>query len=584
MKRKSVAFLGGIIIVLILTMLSLSMVGHSNAAASQTPKFMVYRTIHQSVNSKYVEDVATRVFDIANPIVEYADGLYIVRNEYPRHLQVYEASGSVMYTDFSKMHNELYAPNLPSKEEAATIAESFLTKYELMPEEAYLKDISYTTTAIFHADTQEVETRVNSINVVYGFRTPQGIPIEGPGAKITVSLGEDGEIIGLHWAWRTIRPHGKYPGISEPRAVEVFCEKLDVPVRLEIRLAYYSEPAFFEQEFLQPYYIFNYEATVHNKPLASRTQKMPAIVSSRGPMSNSLLGSAFTWPILAGTVAGLSLARKRKEGQIAFMLIAVISISAFTISTPIVFGAGPNDDSLNTEVGDEWICAYPAYKGPLQHCDEDARGFRDQLRAIGWTSRFDWGDSLAWEEDFKYRNAPGGGTDYVWIDAVDFAYFAGHGSVQCTNTALIYFSVNYDYQTFSSNNARWGGNDGGSSTEEADLEFIVLDACLTLKETHSSSYDVFQRWDQAFCGLHYILGFHTVCYDTGNQGPRYGYYLRIGYTVREAWITSTKEVQSSSVWGAYMRAGNTLYDKINPYSVSPDPYPYGYLAYMKWQC
>lgn len=571
----------------LIVILSLTMVSSLNVKASETPQFMVYKTTIPSVTHDYVVDIATRIFKIANPTVEYTDGLYMVKNEYPRCLQVYEASGFIWYADFSKIYNELYAPNLPSKEEAKIIAERFLMKYSLMPEEAYLKEISYSTTAIFHPDNQEMETIVNNINVIFGFSTPDGIPIEGPGAKIRVSLGEGGEIIGVHWAWRSIEPHEQRLRISESRAIEKFYERLSVPVKLEVHLAYYNEPGFVEQEYLQPYYILDYEATVHEKPLVSKTQKMSAIISSPKTGSNSLLSSALALPIFAATIAGLVWARKRKKGSITFMSIVVMGISVFLAPMSIAV-AQPNDDSLNTEVGDEWICAYPSYKGPLQHCDEDARGFRDQLAAIGWTSRFDWGDSVAWEQDFKYRNGPGGGIDYLYIDAVDFAYFAGHGSVACTNEALIWFAVNYDYQSFSSNNARWGGTTGGVSTEEADLEWIVLDACLTLKESHTSSYDVFYRWDQAFCGLHFILGFHTVCYDTGNQGPTFGWYLRLGYTVREAWIISTQQVQPSSVWGAYLRAGasgaDTYYDRINPYSVSPDPYPWSYLAYSKWQC
>jgi hypothetical protein len=460
-----------------------------------------------------------------------------------------------------------------------------------MPKEAYSKGASYSTTAIFYPDNQEVETRLNGIHIIYGFRTSDGIEIEGPGAKIRVSIGEGGEIIGVHWAWRNIEPYEHRQGISEPEAIKKFHEqtKLDVPVKLGVRLAYYGEPGFVTQESLEPYYIFDYEAKVHGKTLVGKTQKISAIFSTPTTSNNLPLNNvfAFSLPAFGVAVAGLVLAKKKGRGVLASLLIIVVGISVLITFTPIV-SAQPNDDSLNTEVGIEWVNEYPSYKGALKNCDKDARGFRDQLRAIGWTSRFDLGNGLASEEDFKYRNAPGGGKDYMYIDSVDFAYFSGHGSVEDPNDALIWFSSSVDYQTLDSNNARWGGTSGGLSTEAADLEWIVLDACLTLKASYKSSYDVFQRWDQAFCGLHYILGFHTKCEDTGLQGPRFGFYLREGRTVEHAWIMSTQEVQSSIVWGAYLRAGrsdaNTYLDKINPYSVSKDPYPVEYFAYGNWQC
>lgn len=575
----------------LLIVLSSATVLSINFQASTHPQFVIYKTTVPSVTLEYVTDIATRIFHMPKPSVEYRDGLYIVENEYPRYLQVYEASGSIWYADFSKIYNGSYAPNLPSKEEAKIIAERFLMEHGLMPKEAYFKGASYSTTAIFYQDNQEVETRLNGIHIIYGFRTSDGIEIEGPGAKIRVSIGEGGEIIGVHWAWRNIEPYEYRQGISESEAIKKFYEQstLDVPVKLGVHFAYYSEPGFVTAEFLEPYYIFDYEVKVQGKPLVGETQKFSAILSTPTTSNNLPLNNvfAFSLPAFGVAVAGLVLVKKKERGVLASLLIIVVGMSVLITSTPIV-SAQPNDDSLNTEVGIEWINAYPSYKGALRNRDDDARGFRNQLRAIGWRSRFDFGNGMALEQDFKYRNACGGGKDYMYIDSVDFAYFAGHGSVADPNDALIWFSSSVDYQPFNSNNARWGGTSGGLSTEAADLEWIVLDACLTLQASYKSSYDVFQRWDQAFCGLHYILGFHTVAFDTGRVGPRFGFYLCEGHTVEHAWIMSTQEVQPSSVWGAYLRAGrsdaNTHLDKINPYSVSKDPYPVEYFAYGNWQC
>jgi len=115
------------------------------------------------------------------------------------------------------------------------------------------------------------------------------------------------------------------------------------------------------------------------------------------------------------------------------------------------------------------------------------------------------------------------------LDTILFAHCAG----------------NRDYQQFYFDRARWGGNEGGYSTDPADLEWIVLDACQTLEEY--SGGGVVARWDQAFCGLHGILGFHTVCGDTGWQGPNYVTCLAYNpNTIWTAWKQATISVQSGS--------------------------------------
>ncbi|MEM2972322.1 MAG: DUF6345 domain-containing protein [Candidatus Bathyarchaeia archaeon] len=306
------------------------------------------------------------------------------------------------------------------------------------------------------------------------------------------------------------------------------------------------------------------------------------------PYALSLVVLAFTMVIC------VAWRKKRAKKLMGFLLLTTMSLSVFATYLPIV-NASPNDNPNSKEVGVEWVNKYSKWTWwppgwhkwglDLSHCDDDARGFAAKLQGspFYWTKKFDWGNKWAWEEDFKYRNAPGGGTDYTWIDNVDFAYFAGHG---CPDYILFsYEARNYDYQEFYFSRARWGGNEGGSSTETADLEWIVLDACLTLKES-----SVVSRWQSAFKGLHGILGFHTTCGDTGQQGPTYGNCLAVyGNTVWNAWKQATISVQTSSVWGAYLYArksgANPSNDTLYPYSASPDPCPPSLtFVYVKWQC
>ena len=65
-------------------------------------------------------------------------------------------------------------------------------------------------------------------------------------------------------------------------------------------------------------------------------------------------------------------------------------------------------------IGVEWINNYNNLN-QLTHEHEDAGGFYDELRFNdGATGLFNWGDSFAWEDDFK-ANARGGHADQ-WVE------------------------------------------------------------------------------------------------------------------------------------------------------------------------
>ena len=70
---------------------------------------------------------------------------------------------------------------------------------------------------------------------------------------------------------------------------------------------------------------------------------------------------------------------------------------------------------MSYSIGVEWIHAYNNLNA-LHHEHEDAGGFYDELRLHdGATGLFTWGDSAAWEDDFK-ANARGGHADQ-WSSA-----------------------------------------------------------------------------------------------------------------------------------------------------------------------
>lgn len=133
----------------------------------------------------------------------------------------------------------------------------------------------------------------------------------------------------------------------------------------------------------------------------------------------------------------------------------------------------------------------------------------------------------------------------------------------------------YDNGQVHHSEVRWGNK---------TLNWIALDACEVLKED-----GVFDRWRDAFNGLHIMLGFHTTTSDESKRGRYLAFYLTCGYTFIEAWKKACKETESSTTEWAYMRSGGG--NGVNTYNdhwygsgwVSPDP-TNKWRAYSKGSC
>jgi len=270
------------------------------------------------------------------------------------------------------------------------------------------------------------------------------------------------------------------------------------------------------------------------------------------------------------------------------ILIALV-ISAFLISTlPLKGTSAGIDDGNPREVGIEWVNSYGGCAGNLGNCDDDSVGFYNRLRSAGWTGNFNWGDSNAWEEDFK--KTPIGGTDTIYIDTVDFAYSCGHG----WDYGTVYNSSSgtrddcyLEFATWKGREPQWG---------DLDLDWIVLDHCLTLAYNNGEVFSkMHPSWSDnsqnVMSGVHMILGFDTISYDTGVRGPYFAQLLVGDYfwlfwrqlKIREAWYYATVWSEPSTTRGAYLGQGNTSEDFLPGIGgQGPDPAVNEFLYYSRW--
>lgn len=251
------------------------------------------------------------------------------------------------------------------------------------------------------------------------------------------------------------------------------------------------------------------------------------------------------------------------------------------------------------QVGVEWIDAYDCLNA-LTHEHEDAPGFYNELvQHDGWIGSFNWGNSNAWEEDFKQTSK--GGTAPQWADAVDFAYFTGHGSPWG-----FYFRCDIPDDNLVECDGYSGRSNGDVRLGSGDLEWLALEVCNTLQldaTLDGANLDVFDRWADSFQGLHAILSFTTVSLDLATPGLYFAalcdgrwptvifglpewLFGRIPLKVIDAWFAMTSMVQPAPYEAAALYANTQGTDTQTDYiwdrgHVSPDPVP-GSANWFSW--
>lgn len=224
------------------------------------------------------------------------------------------------------------------------------------------------------------------------------------------------------------------------------------------------------------------------------------------------------------------------------------------------------------EIGIEWVLEYHGRASDTTYCKTHAEAFYNKLDGV---KIFNWGDDLAWDQDFEESGAgkPSEGTDTIWADDVDIVYFSGHGN----DKGPLFGVTEYDSGKVKSDEVRLGNG---------DLEWIVFNSCRVLEK--NGNY--YKNATDMFRGLHYMLGFHTNANDEPDRGEIFADYLNKGYTVRTAWKKACQETADSDREWAYLRAdddgSDTYYDHWwDKGDVSQDPNPGNQtIYYLKGTC
>jgi PKD repeat protein len=165
---------------------------------------------------------------------------------------------------YSTSDLEKVRSNVTSEADAPQVAQTILNNYGGLPHEAIINYVKTEYIYTYNFSTnQDIPTDPVSTNVQYA-RSLDGKPVVGDGAYINMELGDNGELLYLNKAWRTVEPDGDLPiqpvssAIDKLRAGEVLNPKkdshdLDIT---KIRLGYFEKGLNQSEEFLEPAWLF----------------------------------------------------------------------------------------------------------------------------------------------------------------------------------------------------------------------------------------------------------------------------------------------------------------------------------------
>jgi len=182
-----------------------------NCSIPETSGFSGIKAINRGFSKQQAIDAALGLFDMSGPCAKtylFSTESYAITDG-PYSFIFFTYSGSIIYRGLPVSLPDYIPSNLPTKDEARKIAENFLEKVknsELMPRNPALK--------VEFNDMGGAETIADrNGTIIYriihywavNFRAAfNGIKMMGPGADITLSIGDNGEIVGFEGRWEEV--------------------------------------------------------------------------------------------------------------------------------------------------------------------------------------------------------------------------------------------------------------------------------------------------------------------------------------------------------------------------------------------
>ncbi|MBA3750179.1 MAG: hypothetical protein H0X03_04665, partial [Nitrosopumilus sp.] len=348
----------------------------------------VYRIATSSSYTRYnnfeLDDLAKRLFEIGNYSLQKINGRSLLQSS--THLiDVDNKNGAVWAVDQTELWNPRLYPHLPNKQMASKIADEFIMKNNLLPqveEERDDKDNLFAIEVLEPAGSYissmdringEREDRQLDYRIRYSFqmildKDPENengtgsdiaVPIIGPGAKLGVTVGDEGKILAYNSSWQRLESIETNADYIPRKIADKYFRKLTEKLNIEsfdATLAYTFTQSLNkqqQQQYLYPVWTYRGICNIENHKFPLRIITIPATefgptprnFEPQPPRSKQYTPSSWNWK--TGKRRGLT------------------SINPYEAST-------------------SWI----GQIGGLGGSKNNAQGFIDELKDAGWNVNF----------------------------------------------------------------------------------------------------------------------------------------------------------------------------------------------------
>jgi hypothetical protein len=508
----------------------------------------VYRLATPAVDAARAAGLAETVFGVRGAASDLGDRFLVEAGS--RRVEVYKSSGGVWAEDTLRLWNPDSLPQLPDTAGLASpdpplFAGRPITKREGRGAAAFaaFAPARICTSYVAKLDRRTRKRTLDRLDYQLLYRAQVAnprhggppFPVVGGGGELKVRIGDHGDTIGVQGVWREIE------GIEE-RALVIRQSEAErrfkraaqgIEIRnLKATLAYYSAPGYVRQQFLYPVYVCRGTVRVNGVDQAMRPGIVPATEFAREtPARFTVPPRKPWWGILSSAVGPMIPWAHAQDGG--------ASRTSETEPRPGSVNLETEDNNkASPEVGVSWT---DYVGGQLGNARTNVQGYLDALEEAGWTVNFNWHERDAWYEDWEKDRER-------WVDAADLAIFVGHAR---PGGWFLHDSKDAGdrKELTSAKVSHMVDESTGGAYGVQDLEWIVISGCGPLQDGILDGGDAsaLDRWEDAFGGLHLLLGYASESYDTPDEGKLFMKYALEGETLVNAWFRAASEAQSSFI-------------------------------------
>jgi Family of unknown function (DUF6345)/HYR domain len=396
-----------------------------------------------------------------------------------------------------------------------------------------------------------------------------GLQLIGPGANLRVAFGPGGAPTALQAAFRQLKQEGETPILSLDEAARRCAGRYpNLKGNIRPQLAYYAPSMLLPAvQKVLPCFVCGGDASVDGQQVSLLQSIIPAsddpaltpsvlleasaqgsLVKARATVTGGTPPYTYQWSSSSADLSGLPPgassieyeAAPRAEDSSETVKVVVTDANGIQVqaSQNVEVTGGAGALLFTAAVGG--VSDYGTERGVSDLCAGQQSAFNARFALDGYTRRFNWAASTAWERDFKQG---GTGLDHLYVDNADITFYMGHGSGQGFT-----FENNHDDTLLRYSDAvgAWGN---------IDQEWMALLSCSVIADSYGG-LNWAQRWGPTFDGLHLLLGFSNTAYDEDGFGNAFAQWMlgyRIGpvtlppMPIRSAWFLAKDGNQPSSV-------------------------------------